>query len=198
MICHCSSAPTSSSRVSSSHRARYRSPKLSASGERVEPLLDAPRRLEVDQAAGDVLDRHLDVVRAQRVGQRRAQLAGLGVDQVHDEGAGVAAEEGVREREVAPVEPLEVQAGHQHRAAVQQAVEQAGPPAAGEQVVVGQRVVEVAGDERRPVRPVPGLASAPPARDADRLDRGQALLPQGQQQAVLALGADAASVSLRA
>jgi hypothetical protein len=48
-------------------------------------------------------------------------LPGLGIDEVDDERAGVAAEECVGEGEVAPVEALEVEPGHEHRAAVEEA-----------------------------------------------------------------------------
>ena len=83
----------------------------------------SPGRLQVEQLAGDVLGRDLDVVLALPGGQPRVQLAGLGVDQVGGERAGVAAEQRVRQRAVAPVETGEVQADEQPG----QRVEQPGP-----------------------------------------------------------------------
>ena len=55
---------------------------------------------------------------------------------------------------------------------------QAGPRRAARQVPVRQRVVEIAGDERHQVRPVPATPHlpAPPAHDADQLD-GRAASP---------------------
>ena len=47
------------------------------------------------------------------VREARVQLAGLGVDEVGRERAGVAAEERVRERAVAPEEAAEVEADEQ-------------------------------------------------------------------------------------
>lgn len=70
--------------------------------------------LEVHQLGEDVLDADVDVLLAHRVRDRRAQLAGLGVDEVGREAAGAAAEEGVRERHVAPEEARQVEPDQQH------------------------------------------------------------------------------------
>ena len=62
----------------------------------------------------------LEVVRALPVGQPRVQLAGLGVDEVGGERAGVAAEQRVRQRAVAPVEAGQVQPDEQPGQRVEQ------------------------------------------------------------------------------
>src|SRR5205823_10047915 len=65
--------------------------------------------LDVVELAGDVLLRDHEVVPALAVGERRVQLAGLRVDEVRGELAGVAAEERIRKRAVTPEEAAEVE-----------------------------------------------------------------------------------------
>ena len=61
------------------------------------------------------------------------QLAGLGVDEVRGERAGIAAEERVRERAVAPEEPAEVQADEELGDRVEQPPAQVGQLPRGEE-----------------------------------------------------------------
>ncbi len=77
------------------------------------------------------------------------QLAGLRVDEVRRQRAGVAAEERVRERAVAPEEAAQVQARQQLDEPVQQVRAQVGNRRAGEERAVGERVLEVARDQHR-------------------------------------------------
>ena len=94
------------------------------------------------------------------------QLAGLGVDEVGGERAGIAPEERVRERAVAPEEAAEVEPDEQLRARVEQAAAQVGHAAAREERPERQRVVEVARDQDR-LEPFAALGD-----DSDRLDDG--------------------------
>ena len=123
--------------------------------------------VDVEQLADDVLLRDLEVVGALTVRERAVQLTGLGVDEVGGERAGVAPEERVRERAVAPEEPAQVQSGEQLDEPVQEMRAQVGDAGAGEEHAVRQRVVEVARDQDR-VEVVAALG-----HDADRLDDGQ-------------------------
>ena len=66
--------------------------------------------LDIGELAGDVLLGDHEVVGPLSVGQARVQLARLGVDEVGRERAGIAPEERVRERAVAPEETAEVKA----------------------------------------------------------------------------------------
>ncbi len=77
------------------------------------------------------------------------QLARLGVDEIGGERAGVAPEERVRERAVAPEEAAQVQAGEQLDERVQQLRAQVGNAARGEQRAVRERELEVARDQHR-------------------------------------------------
>ncbi len=108
------------------------------------------------------------------------QLAGLGVDEVGGERAGVAAEERVRERAVAPEEAADVQPREQLGERVQQMRAQVGERGAAEERAVGKRVLEVARDQDR-VEVV--VASGD---DADRLDDRQRLALEAPQQRPLA------------
>ena len=93
---------------------------------RRELALAAELGLDVRELAGDVLLGDLEVVLALPVGEARVELAGLGVDEVGGERAGVAAEERVRERAVAPEEAAEVQPDEQLGARVEQPPAQVG------------------------------------------------------------------------
>ena len=82
------------------------------------------------------------------VGQPRVQLAGLGVDEVGGQRAGVAAEQRVRQRAVAPEEPGEVQPDEQAGQRVEQPDPQLGQVAPGEQRAVGLRELQMPGDQQ--------------------------------------------------
>lgn len=104
----------------------------------VEIVVDAPARLEVEQLAGDVHAGDLEVVLALPVREpARVELTGLGVDQVGGEGARVATEEGVRERDVTPEEPDDVQAHQEQRERVHEAGRRVGAQCLREQRAVG-------------------------------------------------------------
>src|SRR5665811_2634184 len=59
---------------------------------------------QIHQFADDVRARDLEVVRALASGEAVMQLARLGIDEIRGEHLGVAPEQGVGERDVAPVE----------------------------------------------------------------------------------------------
>ena len=84
---------------------------------RRELALAVELRLDVGELARDVLLRDQQVVPPLAVREARVQLAGLGVDEVRGQRAGVAAEERVRERAVAPEEAAQVEADEQLGAA---------------------------------------------------------------------------------
>ena len=67
------------------------------------------------------------------------QLAGLGVDQIRGEGAGVAPEQGVGQGHVTPEEADQVQPGQQHDHGVDQPIDGVLAYAAAEQRPVRQR-----------------------------------------------------------
>ena len=106
-------------------------------------------RRDVGELPGEVLLRDLEVVPALAVGERRVELSGLGVHEVRREGPGVAPEEHVRERDVAPEEAGEVQPHEQLGARVEQPVAEIRQSRAGEQRPVGERVVEMPCDQHR-------------------------------------------------
>ena len=110
------------------------------------------------------------------------QLARLGVDEVRRQRAGVAAEERVRERAVAPEEAAQMQAREQLDEPVQEVRAQVGDAAAGEERAVGERVLEVARDQHG----VQVVAAA--GDDPDRLDDRQALPLEAAQERPLAAG----------
>ena len=82
------------------------------------------------------------------VGQARLELAGLGVDEVRREPAGAAPEQHVGQRHVAPEEVGEVQPDQQHHHRVDQRGQVVGGQAVGEQAAVGQRELQVLGEQR--------------------------------------------------
>ena len=77
------------------------------------------------------------------------ELAGLRVDEVGRELAGIAAEQHVGQRHVAPVEAGQVQAHQQHGDRVDEGRHVLGGHAAAEQAPVGQRELEVLRDQCR-------------------------------------------------
>ena len=126
------------------------------------------------------------VVLALPVGQLVVQLAGLGVHQVGGERAGVAAEQRVGQRDVAPEEADQVQPGQQHDHRVDQPVDGVLPDAAAEQRAVRQRELQVPGDQDRVERLAVGVE--PVGDHADRLDRRGVEPGQVAQQPVLVQG----------
>ena len=155
--------------MSSSQSVRYGAtmPLLIATGSTSSSR--RPPACEVHQLAGDVDAGDLEVVLALAVGEAAVvELAGLGVDEVGGEGAGVAAEEGVRERHVAPEEADDVQAHEQHGERVDEPGRGVGPQALREQRAVGQRELQVAGDEHDVERLAVGVGAVGDDGDAAR------------------------------
>ena len=108
-------------------------------GERgLDGLVQHVAGLEVEQLAEDVDVRDLEVVVALPVGQPLAQLAGLGVDEVRRERAGVPPEQRVGQRAVLPGEAHQVQPDEQQGQRVEQPVGGVRPQRLGEQGAVGQ------------------------------------------------------------
>ena len=142
--------------------------------------------LEVEQLAGDVGAGEVEVVVALPVGERVVQLAGLGVNEVCRERAGVAAEQGVGQGHVAPPEAREVEPHQQHRQGVDQPLCGVRAQALGEQRAVGQRELQVPGDQRGVERPTRCVDAA--EDDSDRLHAGHIEALELAQQAVLAAG----------
>ncbi len=150
---------------------------------RIEPRGQADlRRLEIEQLAGHVLLGDLQVVRALARAQLRMQLARLGIDEVGRERAGVAPEERVRERAVAPEEAREVDAHEQLGERVEQAVAQIGHAGPAEQAAIGQREVEMPRDQHRLGLVPVGLGVL--RDDADGVDDGHDRVVERAQQAV--------------
>jgi hypothetical protein len=109
-------------------------------------------------------------------------LAGLGVDQVRLQGAGVGPEQGVGQRAVAPEEPGQVQPGQQLDQRVDEPVGGRAAARVGEQRAVGGGVVQVAGDQDGV-----GVRAAVDD-DPDHLHGRHVQLGQRPQQPVLAAG----------
>ena len=124
---------------------------------------------DVEQFADDVRLGDLDVIEPLSFAELAVQLARLGVDEVGRQRAGVAAEERVGERAVAPEEPAQVQAREQLGQPVQEVGSEVGDAVTREEGAVGERVVEVPRDQHR-------VHLVGPFRDqAHRLDDRQAL-----------------------
>ena len=140
-------------------------------------------RLEVEQLAGDVLLGDLQVVRALPVAQlrdaarpsRRPRGRPRACPRRGGRACSRASSRPRRTRQVDPHEQL--------RERVQQAVAQIGHAGPAEQAAVGQREVEVPGDQHR-LRLVPVLAGTA-RHDADRLDDRHDRVGQLAQQPVL-------------
>ena len=155
-------------------------------GQRVEVRVQQAAGLEVAELAEEVDAGDLQVVLALAVGELVVQLAGLGVDEVGGEGAGVAAEQGVGQRDVAPQEADQVQPGQQDDHRVDEPVDGVLADAAAEQRAVGQRELQVLGDEDGVERVAGGVQ--PCGDDADGLDRRGVQPGEVAQQPVLVLG----------
>ena len=149
---------------------------------RVDILDEATTDLQVEQAAGHVLGGDLEVHLALAIGERRVPLRRLDVDDERRQRTGVAAEQRVRQRAVAPEEPGQVKAYEQPDEGVEEALAEIGDaqPATRQQRAVRQRVVEVAGDEQA----VP--LTGPFGDGGDDVDGRQLVLVQAAQQPVLA------------
>jgi hypothetical protein len=139
-------------------------------------------RLQVEQLAKDPLRGQFQVVVPLPGGQLRVLLAGLRVDQVGLQRAGVVPEQRVGQRAVAPEEPGQVQPDQQLDQRVQQPVGRLAAAWPGEHGPVGGGVGEKPRDQDRV-----HLGTAV-HRDPDYVDRGDAQLVQRPQQRVLAAG----------
>ena len=171
--------------VSSSHRL-VAVDDLRRDGDGLHRGVQQSAGLEVEQLSGDVGAREVEVVVALADGERVVQLPRLGVDEVGGKGAGIAAEQGVRQGAVAPVEAGVVQAHEQDRQRIDQPVGRVGAQGLGEQRAVGQRELEVARDQRGIERPTCGVDAT--EDDSDRLHARHVQARELAQQAVLAAG----------
>ena len=143
--------------------------------------------LEVHELADDVRTGDVDVVQALALRQAlRVELAGLGVDQVGGEGARVASEERVGQRDVPPVEAEQMQAHEQDGQGVDQARRRLGAHVLAEQGAVGQGVGQVLGDEDG-VQGAPGQVR-PLRDDGGGRDAGRSQAHEVAEQLVLAVG----------
>jgi hypothetical protein len=150
-------------------------------GHRVDLGRHSARRLEVEQATDHVLVGDLEIVDPHLLADRRPLLGGLGVDQVGHHRSGVAPEEDVGERGVAPEHPSQVEPDEQHHGGVDQHLS-GGRGVPADHVPVGQRVVEVPRDQRGDVARPPG------PHETHWLDHGQPAVDQHPQRAVLGFG----------
>ena len=114
---------------------------------RVQRRVQHSAGLQIAELAEQVDAGDLLVVGALPGRQLVVEFAGLGVHEVGGELAGVAAEQDVGQRDVAPVETGEVQPGEQRHHGIQQPVDGVELHARVEQCAVGQREREVPGQE---------------------------------------------------
>ena len=143
---------------------------------RVEIRRQSDLGVDVEQLADDVRLRDVQVVCPLPVGELPVQFARLRVDEVGGERAGVAAEERVRQRAVAPEEAADVEPSEQLRERVQEVRAQVGDRRAGEEGAVGERVLEVLRDQDRvEIR-------AARRHDSDRFDDRQSLSLEAAEQ----------------
>ena len=112
-------------------------------------LVEAAAGGEVEQFAGDVDPGDLEVVLALPVREAVVELAGLGIDEVRGERAGIPAEQGVGERDVAPEEADDVQAHEQRGEGVDEPGRGVRSQGLRVQRPVGERELEVPGDQHR-------------------------------------------------
>ena len=115
--------------------------------DRVLALVQAPGRLEIHQLAGDVAVRDVEVVLALAGGELRVQLGGLRVHEVCREVAGVAAEQRVGQRDVAPEAAGQVQSHEEDGQRVEGAAGGVGTHPLAEDGAVGQRELQVPGEQ---------------------------------------------------
>ena len=152
----------------------------------IDALVQQPAGLQVQQLAVDVQEGHLHVVLPLARRELVVQLPGLGIHQVRGEGPGVAAEQRVGQGAVLPREARQVQPHQQGGERVEQAVGGVRPQRAGEQRPVGQRELQVLGDQGGLER-LTGDRHAP-GDDADGVHARHVELLQPAQQLVLVLG----------
>ena len=183
---HISSVVYSSVPVSSRHSPSYRSSRCSTISSASRSSLSRRAGLQVEQLAVDVRQPDVEVVRTLAVAERLVQLAGLGVHEVRRELTGAATEQHVGQRHVSPEEAGQVQPHHEHDERVEDLGQAAVRQAVAEQRPVGQRVLQVAGHQRRlDLLAVLALAAAD---DADGLDGRQRQPSEVAEQAVLTVG----------
>ncbi len=140
---------------------------------------------EVHELADDVRAREVDVVRALAGGELAVQVARLGVHEEGGERLRVAPEQRVRQRHVAPVEAHEVQAHEEDGERVDEARGRVRPQRLAEQRAVGERELEVLGDEHG-LEPLAVRVLAP-GDDAHRDDARHLEPAELPQQLVLAV-----------
>ena len=129
-------------------------------GDGIHTAFEPTTGLEVHDLAGDVGAGDVEVVCALARSETVAvQFARLGVDEVRGELARVAAEQRVRQRHVAPVEPHVVQAHEQDGQGVDQARGRVRTQDLGEQRAVRERELQVRGDQRRRERAARGVGA---------------------------------------
>ena len=146
-------------------------------------VLDARRLVRLDeggdpgQVAGHVLHHDQEILGAQPIVERLAKRRGLGVHEVGLELAGVAAEQRVGERAVAPVEAGQVEAHQKPRHGVQQPLAVTLHPRVQEQRPIRERRLQEARDQDAAVAAValdqPG-ARVPGRRHGRQLARFEA------------------------
>ena len=169
------SAPTTAPRSGAAPRRRSRSDR----GPRAGRLCAASRSSSSPATFSSAICRSCAAL---PVAQLRMEIARLGIDQVGRERAGIAPEERVGERAVAPEEAREVDAHEQLGERVEQAVAQVGTPGPLKSRRYGSeksrcRVISTAS---APGGPRPGARD-----DADGLDHRHDLVGQLAQQPVL-------------
>src|SRR5665648_52567 len=141
---------------------------------------------EVHQLADDVDPGDLQVVAALAVRQPLVQVPGLRVHQVGREGPRVAAEQGVRQGHVSPVEACQVQPDQQHGEGVDQPARGVRLQALAEQSAVGQGELQMLGDQYG-LQPL-AVRVLPAGDHPDRFHARHADPAQCPQQLVLAVG----------
>ncbi|CAH0327428.1 hypothetical protein SRABI128_06095 [Microbacterium sp. Bi128] len=157
-----------------------------AGGHGVHLLLDQAAVEEVHEFPGDVDAGDFEVVLALAGGQIRVQFAGLGIDQVGGERAGVAAEQGVGERDVAPVEADQVQPDQQQGLGVDEAGQGVLAQHLGEERTVGHGELQVPGDQHRVQWPA--LRGGASGDDGHRLHAGNVQPGELAQHVVFVAG----------
>ena len=142
---------------------------------RLEVVVQGLAGLQVEELGEDVLGRDGQVVLAHVLRQRRLQLAGLGVDEVGGEPAGVAPEQHVGQGHVAPEEVGEVQPDQQHDQRVDERRHVVRREPVREEAAVGQREAQVLGQQ--------GAGQARRRRRCDRSPRPSVRRPAARSAA---------------
>ena len=155
-----------------------------AGPERVDPWLEGPGGLQVEQAAYHVLHRDLQIEGPLATTELVVDLGGLGVHGVGPQRSGVSPEERIVQGAVAPEDPAEVEPDEQDGERIDQLVGDRRDIRGREEVGVGDRVPEMFGDQHcgkwltRSVMPL--------ERDTDQRDRRDAQLPKRREHIELA------------